>query len=143
MEPDVVCANALLASISETRTIIGLKYLIPSPFLAVCVLAPPKRGSAKRVWRKTRIFVGLNLQIRGKVCQAKLPHLTGKVALLYRYSDSFEIQRSGCRTTKFRITSSTVGSASSIGHKSMYAGRSSTSPANSRLEWRTGQFSWD
>jgi hypothetical protein len=36
MEPEVVCADALTA-VSRTRTNNGLKYLIPSPFLAVCV----------------------------------------------------------------------------------------------------------
>ena len=39
MEPDVVCADALTANSSRTTTSIGLKYLIPSPFLAVCVWA--------------------------------------------------------------------------------------------------------
>src|SRR5687768_6996006 len=93
MEPDVVCAVAFTANSKRTKTSIGLKYLIPSPFLAVCV--------AER-----RNFVGLNLQIRGKVCQGKLAHLTGKVTLLYRYSESSAIQSNVCRTTKFRITSS-------------------------------------
>lgn len=60
------------------------------------------------VWREKK-FSGLNLQIRGKACQAKLVNLTGKVTLLYRYSESLEIHSNGCRTTKFRITSSTVG----------------------------------
>jgi hypothetical protein len=37
IEPDVVCAEALTANSSRTRTDIALKYLIPSPFSAVCM----------------------------------------------------------------------------------------------------------
>src|SRR5687768_12937181 len=81
MDPDVVCADALTANISRTKTSIGLKYVIPSPFLAVCVIAE-------------EFSLGANLQISGKPCQAKLVHFTGKMQLLYRYSDRRLIQKS-------------------------------------------------